>query len=740
MRVRSDTQRLDLAPGGRAEVHLDVVNTSGVIDGVSARVIGLDTGHVSANPPLLPLFPNSEGRLTLTLGVPATFPAGRHPVTVELASRTESAPPQHVDLDLLVASRPAADLRVRPGVLRAGRRGRFRVQLTNTGNVPVELALSAADAERSLGCDFAPRTLRAEAGTTAMSVLTVRAPRHLFGSPIDRGFTVTGTGSGPADGLDFASPGILRQRPLIARGVFTALVLAFIVGLWALAFLLGLTKVFVDDPVTKTAPASFFGSSEEAGRLVASTVPGGLVPKTGVLPAGVGGGISGRVTAATTGEGAGRIVVAALRQTPSGRQLVTSAATQADGSYRLVGLFPGSYVLRFSAHGYRTVYYPAAPAESGAKAVTARPQQVRRGVNVSITGLPATLTGQVDHGDTLAVVPTTIVARPLQGSGPALRTTADAAGRYRLTGLPAPGRYELSITAPGYQPTTVVERLTGGQTRFQPTVRLSAGAGSISGIVTDGTAPLGGVTVTTTLDGRDIASATPTLGTVGRFSLGNLPTPATYIVTFTREGFGAHTVVVDLGPGAVRSDLKVSLVGGTGTVTGRLIDGAGKGLGGATVTVGGTAVPTETTTLTAGDVGLFALSGLPTPGSYTLTFSLPGYSPQTVPLLIAPDVPAPAVTVTLTRGLGSIAGRVLDGGGKPMVGLTVSVTDGKDTWKATTVNAADRDKAGAFLVPELRPGSYAVTVTKAGHVPQTALVTVTAGARATQDLRLLVGD
>ena len=150
MRVQADTRVLDITPGDSVDVNLDVVNTTEVIDGVTARIIGLEPAHVTARPDLLSLFPDTSGRLTLTLGLPMQFPAGRHPVTVEVASSTSAEQPHHVDLDLVVAPQPAVDVKVRPALLRARRRGTFLVQCANRGNVPLDLALSAVDPDRSL--------------------------------------------------------------------------------------------------------------------------------------------------------------------------------------------------------------------------------------------------------------------------------------------------------------------------------------------------------------------------------------------------------------------------------------------------------------------------------------------------------------------------------------------------------------------------------------------------------------
>ena len=102
------------------------------------------------------------------------------------------------------------------------------------------------------------------------------------------------------------------------------------------------------------------------------------MPKTGLLPAGVGGEISGTVTAASDQLPAGRITVQAYRQGRHKLIEVSSAATQTDGTYSLAGLFPTTYALKFSADGYRPVWYPERPVQERCQEGQRRgPGQVR---------------------------------------------------------------------------------------------------------------------------------------------------------------------------------------------------------------------------------------------------------------------------------------------------------------------------------------------------------------------------
>jgi hypothetical protein len=803
MLVTADTQLIDLSPGGSAEVVLDVRNTSSIIDGVTTRIIGLPATGVTSKPMLLPLFPDASGQVTLSVGVPTSYPAGRHAVIIEVASVGAGQPSAYLDLDMLVAPRMELSLSCRPQLVRARRQARFVLELANAGNLAVDVDLTAVDADRAVTTSFAPARLRIEAGAVAVCVLRVRGPRMITGAELDRTLTVqaVATEAGPvpapaagqdgptvrytgrddddawleelrapapgdavaaaADAAAVTDPAAalapvvqtavvrLRQRPLLSRGLLTALVLLTIIGLWASVFLLGLSQAFQGEPMTKQAPASFFaaagaqsGGIAKAAAVTGGGAPAGALPKTGPLPPGVGAVITGAVTAASTRQPAGRILVEALRNTDQGLQVASSAASQTDGTYSLAGLFPTRYLLRFSATGYKTVWYPAAPTQAGAKPVTASTEAATGGINAQITGLPASIEGSIDAGDTLAPVTAKVQATSLVGkvTKPVASTITLAGGKYRLTNLPAPGTYELSFTAPNYQATTVVTTVAGGQKRFQSTVRLSVGNGQIGGVVTDGHQPLGGVAITTTVNGKDVTIGTPTSGTVGSFVIPALPTPGTYVITFSAPGYGAQTSVVQLGPGQSRSGLEVSLAAGVGSVSGVLVDADGNGLGGATVTVGGAPTTMTSTTLTTGAVGYFSFNALPTPGSYTLTFSLAGHAGATVPIQLNAEGAPPRVRAVLATALGRITGVVTGPDGSPLPGASVVATDGKQSWKSQATGAGGGLPEGGYLLTDLAPGTYTVTASMPGFSQQTALLKVTAGATVGQGLRLGTGS
>ncbi len=769
MQVATAEPVLHADPGQVVEFLVDVVNTSELIDGVSATLIGLPDATVSAEPQMLPLFPDAQGQVRMRVQVPTTIPAGIHPFSVELLSHAGNGT-HHVDLELSVAARPDVELRADPKLVRARRSAQFVVEVENTGNTALDIQLRGEREDRRTTVTFTPSAFSTEPGSSTPVVVRVRGPRMFTGAELERRVSVDlrarrvhvipamlDTEDEPE--IQASTQIVLKQRPLIGRGLLTALILICIVALWALAFLLGLTQVFSNDPLTKTVPTSFptsvvrgdsaSGNADpEEGATVPGAAPAGALPKTGLVPIGVGGSITGVVSATSNSEPIGRITVQAYRDGRRGPILVGSAASQSDGSYNVSGLFPTDYRLKFSAKGYRPVWYLAATARGGSAQVGVVPQTPTTGVNAVITGRPATIKGSIDPGDALTPPLTTITARMVGGTAggattdrPAARTVSDADGNYTLNGLPAPGTYELSLTAPGYQVTKVLTKVAGGETRLQPSIVPGAGRGSIAGTVTSGDTPLGNVTVSTSVAGEPVTVTTPTVGAVGAFSLGSLPTPGTYVLTFSAPDHGTTTRIVDLGAGKNESGLRVDLSAGSGTVTGRLTAADETGLGGATVTVGGAtlldgATAPSTTTLTGGDVGAFTISGLATPGEYTLTFTLDGYTSETVPVTLSSGAGVSGLDVVLGTKMGRVSGKVTGPGGAAYAGATVSVTNGTQTWTATSSAAGGALGAGGYLVTGLPPGTYSVTVSADRLRQQTAMVTVYAGVNSIQKLQL----
>jgi hypothetical protein len=724
MRVELADRVYEATPGQSIEVELEVFNTQPVIDGITARVIGLDPNRVTSHPIQLALLPQTSGRLRLRAHIPPEFPAGRHLITVEVRSAVPDGGVERCDLELNVARAPRASLLADPRAVTSRRRAEFALLCDNVGNTPVVAALTASDPQRALEVDFSHRILEVPPGSTGSSRLTVTARRKYFGGDLTHPLTVQAEGAE----VELKTEVTFTQRPILSRGWLTMAILGAVVALWALAMLFGLTRILNGNPATKQAPASFFAATVGAGP---DGVPPGGMSKQGATQA-VAGTVSGTAVSAITGKGVPRLTVQALYISRTGPKVVGSAATGTDGAFSVDGLLPGTYKLRVVTPGYRTTWYPAATSLVGASNVNVAAQKATKGLKLQVQGLPGTISGKIDTGQTSQQIPVTVqVHAATAASNQPLQTTTVTNGTFSLANLPTPDTYDVTFTAPGYQPATVTVPLSGGQTGDTSTVRMSAGSGTITGTVTDGRNPVGGVTITAMAGTTVVKTATPTVGSVGVYALTGLPTPGAYLLSFDKPGFGSQTIAVNLTAGQSRTGVNVVIVSGTGTISGRVTDAAGQALGDVSVRVDGGTTSLSTKTFTSGAVGSYTIANLP-PGTYSVTFSAPNYASQTLTVDLTNQSGASNVNAALGSSVGTLQGTVTSGG-HGLAGVSVSVTNGTTVVTTTTVSSP----AGSYLVRNLPAGTYSVTFSKDGQQTQTVQLTVAAGGTATQNIDLV---
>jgi hypothetical protein len=219
--------------------------------------------------------------------------------------------------------------------------------------------------------------------------------------------------------------------------------------------------------------------------------------------------------------------------------------------------------------------------------------------------------------------------------------------------------------------------------------------------------------------------------------LTNLPTPGTYAITFSAPGYGSTSVAEQLGPGQSLTNINVSLTGGAGDISGKVATAAGTPIGGATVTANiGSTSATATTSTTGSQAGSYLLSNLPTPGTYAITFSAPGYQEETIDVALGTNATASNINATLAPSTGIVVGTVNNSSGQGLAGATVTLTDGSTT--ITTVSTSS--PAGGFELPGVVPGTYEITATLNGYASDTVQVPVVAGKTVTASTIVLTSS
>lgn len=360
------------------------------------------------------------------------------------------------------------------------------------------------------------------------------------------------------------------------------------------------------------------------------------------------GSVSGTIEADDPG---GAVVTLTVRgqQDPLTPALVAQAESSADGSFLFEEVpSPAVYQMEVSKAGHaveqRDIVLGPAQALEGIE-ITLRPGD---GV---VSGTVSSATGPLGGATVTATDGTTTIET--------VSLTEGTVGGFVLRNLATPGRYTLTVSREGYADESRSVTLDTAQTVPDFNVTLASAIGSISGRVSVADlGPTGGITVTIT--GGDVTLETTTVsqGDVGMFEVDQLPIPASYTVTFSRDGLLSQVRLVDLDPHAGRIDVTgvdATLVLDRAVVRGIVRDVDGQPAARARVEL------TDGTTvyqfLTADDPpGRFEF-GAVAAGAYTLSAELTG----TTPVIVLVNVQASDVKdIELRLGAqASLSGRVL---------------------------------------------------------------------------------
>lgn len=719
------------------DVVVEVFNARPVIDRITATVVDADVTVIGGRRATA-LFPDTHEEMRLTVRLPESFPAGDHMLPIEICSSVDELDFTHIQVPVRVAPRPEPILSVRPHTKRSSKSAEYRLDITNHGNVPLSATLAATDADEALSLTFTPTFLEIEPHEVASSTLRAEGSRRWFGQELHRSIEVRLHDRSEV----ITTQATLVHRPLIPRGVLTAAILVFIVLAWALVFLKGTDRILGTDDYAMVPAASYYG-------LLGAGVDGGLstAPDEGGGTRGidvtkVGGAVTGTVTGpAPAFVAVPRIRVDVYRQSKSGPVLTGSAATDDEGAFKVGPLMPGSYFVRasgdeFGNDGYPEVWMPSQPAADTDEVIEVAAKTDAPVEGLVVSGDPGAIRGTVRVGAGAEALPMTVeIVDLIDGTpGTFVQRVSAVTGEFSVADLPTPATYRARVVLEGFDPPAVDVFVGGGEQVELNPIQLNAGTGSISGTVIDDTgAGMGAVTVTARSGDLTYTTATPTGGAVGSFVLTQLPKPATYLLVFEKEGYGTETQVVDLPADGATGPVSVIMTSGVGTISGRACSDD-EGTGGVTVTVSGNGVTSTATTITdvegeqnvcsagTGNAGRYSVTGLPVPGTYTVSFQRDGLTLESVAVTLTNAQPlAQGIDVGLHTSAFSMSGTVSVEGGGGTGGVTVELSDGTIT--RTTSSASN--PAGSYRFDDIAPGSYVLRLSLPGYETGVVVVDVT---------------
>ena len=177
--VELATPSIDAHPGEESEVGVLVYNTGVEDEAYDLEVIGSVSPWAFLDPSVVRLPAGDSRTVRLVLRPPRTgeVPAGPMPFAVRLHARADPEAEEVAEGTVDLVAFESFHARLVPDVLEVASRARSRVEITNDGNIPIVVRLSAASPDDALGLKLEDETVLVPAATSA-SVWVVIKPRH----------------------------------------------------------------------------------------------------------------------------------------------------------------------------------------------------------------------------------------------------------------------------------------------------------------------------------------------------------------------------------------------------------------------------------------------------------------------------------------------------------------------------------------------------------------------------------
>lgn len=231
---------LTVIPGDQVTCTVQVRNTGSVVDEYTFEVLGPAARWATVEPPLLTLYPATEGAATVRFAPPrqADVAAGPVPFGLRVASREDPSSTTVEEGALNIAGFLDAFAELVPRSAHGRRAAMYELALDNRGNSRINAPLAAVDPDNVLRFRLDPPTLVAEPNTATFAKVMVRPRRTFWRGPAQtKAFRV----AAQPEGLPpLVADGTLLQEALVPEWLPEALLaalglLALLVVIWLVA-------------------------------------------------------------------------------------------------------------------------------------------------------------------------------------------------------------------------------------------------------------------------------------------------------------------------------------------------------------------------------------------------------------------------------------------------------------------------------------------------------------------------
>lgn len=223
--VRLEQSALTVEPGGQTTTVVTVRNLGTIVEGFRLGALGDGVAEwTSISPPEVQVYPEQEATAVVVFAPPQGTRSGTFPFAVRAESVVDADVSALAEGDLEIGRVFGLQSKITP-VTSSGRwRGRHFLEITNWGNAPVRLRVSASDPDGRLAFLIGPDTLDLPLGVTGHAQLRVRTLKpSLRGAKERVPFQVVAEPDGadpPTPGPGGLPPGLIHPRRTTMDGAF----------------------------------------------------------------------------------------------------------------------------------------------------------------------------------------------------------------------------------------------------------------------------------------------------------------------------------------------------------------------------------------------------------------------------------------------------------------------------------------------------------------------------------------